>query len=472
MDGKRKRGRWISRCCWAFGCLGIAAGQPGEVALQDSLSQAQAAYQKQQYRDAEQILRGILQRAPRSPAANELLGLVLAAEGEYAGARKYFEAAVRAEPSSASAHANLAADLAELRENALAEGELSKALQLDPADYDVNHNLGQLYLQLGRISEAIPRLEQAQKVRPSSYDNGYNLALAQLRASHFAKAEAQVRSLMRSADQAELHNLLAEIYEKQAKFVQAVAEYERAARMEPSEANIFEWGSELLRHQTLEPAIEVFGWGARLHSRSWRMQVGLGVSLFLHEDYEPAVKRYCAAIDLDPSDARTYRFLAAVNPLPPAVASEALARFQHYAEAQPQSPQALLYYANALWDVMAADGVLQSPAQVEALLRRALDLDPKLAEAHLQTGILYASRDMQAAAAQEFTLATQLKPNLALAHYKLSQALTRLGDRARARQEAEIWKNVRAREREEQEKERAQLIGFVYSADAGGKPVR
>jgi tetratricopeptide (TPR) repeat protein len=450
----------------------MACAQSPEATLQESLSKARAEYNKQHYRDAEQILRGALQKAPGSLAATEMLGLVLAAEGEYAAARKYFEAVVRAEPASAAAVANLAADLAQLHENVLAEAEFRNALKLDPADYDVNHNLGELYLQLGRIAEAIPLLQQAQKARPSSYANGYDLALAQFRAGHYPEAEAQVQSLARAADQAELHSLLAEIYEKQAKFVQAAAEYERAARMEPSEANIFEWGNELLRHQTPEPAIEVLGWGARLHPRSWRMQVGLGVSLFLHEDYEPAVQRYCAAIDLDPSDSRTYRFLAAVNPLPPALTSEALARFQRYAEAQRQDSQALLYYATALWNATTADGNSQSAAQVEALLRRALDLDPKLAEAHLQMGILYASRDMQAEAGQQFTLATKLKPNLALAHYKLSQTLLRLGDRAHARQEAEIWKSVRTSEREEQEKERAQLMRFVYGANPELKQAR
>jgi len=67
-----------------------------------------------------------------------------------------------------------------------------------------------------------------------------------------------VQDLLKTKNTAELHNLLAETEEKDGKFVPAANEYETAAHMDPSEGNLFDWGSELLSHHTLEPAIDVF----------------------------------------------------------------------------------------------------------------------------------------------------------------------------------------------------------------------
>ena len=52
--------------------------------------------------------------------------------------------------------------------------------------------------------------------------------------------------------------MLGQVEEKDGKFVAAANEYEIAAHMDPSEDNLFDWGSELLLHRTYEPAIDVF----------------------------------------------------------------------------------------------------------------------------------------------------------------------------------------------------------------------
>ena len=63
---------------------------------------------------------------------------------------------------------------------------------------------------------------------------------------------------MKEKDTGELHNLLGKIDEKDGKFLEAANEFETATRMDPSEENLFTWGSELLLHRTYEPAIQVF----------------------------------------------------------------------------------------------------------------------------------------------------------------------------------------------------------------------
>ena len=99
-----------------------------------------------------------------------------------------------------------------------------------------------------------------------------------------------------------MHNLLGEIEEKDGKFVAAANEYEAAAHMDPSESNLFDWGSELLIHRTLGPAIDVFQHATERYPNSPRLLIGLGMALYSRGNYDEAVKSLLRAADLNPSD--------------------------------------------------------------------------------------------------------------------------------------------------------------------------
>ena len=55
----------------------------------------------------------------------------------------------------------------------------------------------------------------------------------------------------------DLYHRLAQIDEKLGNPLESVHEYQRAAELTPSEANLFDWATELLTHRALEPATEV-----------------------------------------------------------------------------------------------------------------------------------------------------------------------------------------------------------------------
>ena len=86
-------------------------------------------------------------------------------------------------------------------------------------------------------------------------------------------------------------------------------QYETAAHMEPSESNLFDWGSELLVHRTLDPAVNVFQSAAEHYPNSPRLAIGLGMALYSRGNYDDAVKALLKAADLNPSDPRCYYFL-------------------------------------------------------------------------------------------------------------------------------------------------------------------
>lgn len=459
-------------CLLVVGLAGSnrAGAQPSSgKAIEEGLAQAQAAYEKQQFQQAEATLKGILAIPPAAGyqfAANELLGLTLTGQGKHAAASAYFRAAVRADPASVLGRANLAANLAQLNQHDLAEQEFLSALRLEPGSYELNHNLGEFYARLGRFRKAVPLLKRAYSIRPSDYSNGYDLALSQMEAGMLLDAELQVRTLIKLRDAAELHALLGTVFERQGKFVEAVAELQRGAQMDPTEGNLFGWGAELLRHQTLEPAMQVFRQGVKRYPRSWRMQVGLGVAALLHEDHGEAASALCAAIDLAPSDPRAYSYLVKIPSVPPALAGNVLGRFQSHAAAKPRDPEALFFYAVSLWNSSGEQPDSSDLAKVEALLRNALALDPSFAEAHLQLGLLYTRQQNHAAAVQEYERAIKFNASLRLAHYRLGQTLIQLGEEQRGRKQLEIWNQMRSMERAESEKAHSQLLQFVYSAPA------
>src|SRR4029077_19874920 len=125
------------------------------------------------------------------------------------------------------------------------------------------------------VAAATPYLEQAQRIKPDSYDNGYDLALAYLTTSRPAEARQLLQTLLKQKDSAELHNLLGEVEEKDGKFVPAANEFELAAHLDPSESNLFDWGSELLLPLTLDPAIQVFQSAVERYPNSPRLAIGL-----------------------------------------------------------------------------------------------------------------------------------------------------------------------------------------------------
>jgi tetratricopeptide (TPR) repeat protein len=434
-------------------------------ALDRQFQSAVAQYDAGQFAEAAAQLEALLPYAPRTFEVHELLGLVYAGQSQDAKAVEQLQIAVRLKPDSAAARTNLAASLFHSGKSELAEGQFRKALELEPRDYDANHNLGELYIQSRRIADAAPLLEKAQEIRPS-YDNGYDLALAYFLTGKLAQATQLVQNLEQIKNTGELHNLLAQIDEKSGEFVPAVNEYEVAAHMDPSEGNLFDWGSELLLHRTYEPAIEVFQQATLRYPKSPRVLIGLGMALYSRGKYDEAVKALLAAADLDPSDPRCYLFLSKAYDSSPNQAADVIQRFRRYAELQPGSALAQYYYAMSLWKGKRAEDSSFDLREVESLLQKSVALDPALSEAHVQLGNLFADQRQYDKSIPEYVRALELNPNLPDAHYRLGQDYVHVGQKERAQKEFEVYQGLRAQHMADLDKERAEVQQFVYSEKA------
>jgi len=471
----------VTRISWSVACavLNLAAWAfltPPACAQKQDLDRefkaAVAQYEAGKYPEAATQLEKLVREVPESFEVQELLGLVYAAQSQYEKANAHLEKAVRLKPDSATARTNLGNNLFRMDKLALAEQQFKKAAALAPREYEPSHNLGEFYVRSNKVPEAIPFLERAQRINPSSYDNGYDLSLAYLLTGRLSDARQLIHNLAKRKDTAELHDLLGEVEEKDGQFVAAANEFEIAAHMEPSENNIFDWGSELLIHQTLEPAIEVFRQGAERYPDSPRMAIGLGMAYYSLGKYDDAVKSLLRAADLNPSDPRGYPFLSWAYDSSPSQAEEVIERFRRFAELQPKNGRAVYYYAMSLWKGKRAQDPNLDLSQIEVLLKKAVALDPGLAEAHLQLANLYSDQRKYAESVPEYLRARELNPDLADVHYRLAQAYVRVGEKDLAQEEFKVYQQLRAKHLSDLDRQRAEIRQFVYSEKqgAGTKP--
>lgn len=352
-------------------------------------------------------------------------------------------------------------------ENDLAEKSLREAVARQPESFDANHQLGRLLFAEGKAREAISYLERAARLNPGDYDNAYELARARADGGDYERARTDVRALLAiqntsTQEKAEAHHLLAEVDEKLGNPLEAVQEYQRAAELNPSESDLFDWGAELLVHHAADPALEVFTKGNRLYPRSVRILAGLGAAWYSRGSYDHAVQSLCAASDLDPNDSNPYLLMGRIQAVETAQSEAVVARLERFVRLQPENALASYYYAVSLWKRRESSEDVADLAQVKFLLEKAVHLDPKLGPAYLQLGVLYSERKDFSNAIAAYRQAIEATPRLEEAHYRLAQAYRQTGEPAKAQAELQLYAQISKEKADETERQRHELQQFVY----------
>jgi len=464
--------RFLAFMVAVFALAGVSpleASQAGDK-REEVFQAAVAQYEAGHYSEAAVPLERLVREMPNSFDVHELLGLVYAAQSEDVKANDHLAKAVRLKPGSAAARSNLAASYAKLGRLDQAQEQFSKAVELEPNNYETNHNLGEIYVRRGMVGEAVPYLQKAQKINAASYSNGFDLTLAYMVSGKLSDARNSAKALLSVKETGEAHNLLAQIEEKDGNYLAAANEFQAAAKLEPSEGNLFDWGGELLVHRTLDPAVQVFEEATRRFPKSPRLVVGLGMAYYARGNYDDAVKAFLKGADLDPTDARCYKFLSRAYDSSPSQAEGVIERFRRYAELQPGNGRALYYYAMSLWKGKRTQDSSLDLGQIGSLLQRAIAADPKLPEAHLQLGNLTADRGKFAEAIPEYQRALELDNDLADAHYRLAQAYVRTGQKDKAQAQFATYQTLREQHLADLDKQRADIRQFVYNEKEPQRP--
>ncbi len=276
-------------------------------------------------------------------------------------------------------------------------------------------------------------------------------------------AKALSERLEHEPNNAEIHHQLASLEEHLGNPLEAVRRYQRAAELNPTEPYLFDWGSELLLHHAPEPAIEVFSKGNRSFPRSVRIMVGLGAAHFALGSNDLAVNEICEASDLSPDSPEPYLFLGKILSTEKTIPADPVEKLHRFVKLQPQSAQANYYYAVAL--SKGQNGVHDGAhiSEIEALLNRAIQFDPKFAAAYLQLGIVYSGRHENSQAIAAFEKAAQADPQLEEAHYRLAQVYRQLGESDKSKRELQTYEQLSKESEQKAERERHEIRQFVYT---------
>ena len=349
------------------------------------------------------------------------------------------------------------------------ENTLRAAQASAPGSFAANHSLGEFYLNAEKFDQAVPFLQSAFKFEPDDHNNEYDLARGLIGKGDYTAARDHIEKLVARVDSADAHRLKGELNEKLGDPLAAVHEFERAVRLDPTEQNYFEWGSELLLHRAVWQARDVFAAGVKAFPKSERMLTALGAALFAGALYDQAAERLCAASDLNPNDPEPYTFMgrieiAAPNPLP--CIEQKLAR---YAAQHPADPLANYFYAMALWKQNGPAADPPTLAHVESLLSTAVKLDARCSDAWLELGVLEATRRNYPRAIEFYSKALEANPQMSEAHYRLGIAYDRIGEKQKAAEQLRLHDEIEKQQAAAIEKQRREVKQFKVVLE-GQKP--
>jgi tetratricopeptide (TPR) repeat protein len=258
----------------------------------------------------------------------------------------------------------------------------------------------------------------------SSVDAELARARGYLEAGQATRAVEIIRGVLPRRDTAAVRHLLGDALEAAGDLLAAEDEYQKAAHQDASEENLFDWGNSLLQLRAYAPATDVLAEAVKRFPRSARLQVALGIARYSRGQFEDAIRALSAAADLEPGDERPYLFLGEMYGVSAELAPEVTKRLARFVERQPGHALGHFFYAMSLWK--GAPGGAPPP-EVQAHLKKAIALDPRLAKAHFQLGVLYGDEGRYPEAISALEEAVRLEPSMAQAHYRLGQAYRRTG---------------------------------------------
>jgi tetratricopeptide (TPR) repeat protein len=235
--------------------------------------------------------------------------------------------------------------------------------------------------------------------------------------------------------------------------LETVRKYQLAAEADPSEVNLFNWGAELLVHRADDQAVEVFSRGHRLFPRSTRTMLGFAVALYSRGNYSQAAQGFFEAADLNPADPEPYLFLGSISNGAITQSDGFSQRMERFARLQPDNARANYFYATTL---------ARTSPKARTLLEKAVRLDPKLGDAFLLLGTVYADEGNLPKAISAYQSAIAASPQLEETHYRLAMAYRKSGETHKAQKELDIYQQLRKQSAEALERERSRIQQFVF----------
>lgn len=303
-------------------------------------------------------------------------------QGRFVEAIPVYEAILRREPRNIGAANLLGIALMQTGRLEEAAAAIRKALRADPNQPDAHYNLAVVLQTLGRPDEAIVHLQNLIELRPDDPQARNNLGVTLKALGRFeAAAEAYGKAIALKPDYAEAHANFAAVLYSLKRFKESILHGEQAVALNPKLAEAYlSLGNSLRADERIEDALQAYERAISLQPNRPETYVNVANTLIAGSYYKRAIPHFERALLLQPEAFSSHFKLASCLYLTGrheeawAVAEKGFAR-------RPSHP--------SVEDEISAGSFLQEANrhdEASLYFKRALDLDPESAGAHLGYG--------------------------------------------------------------------------------------
>jgi predicted Zn-dependent protease len=333
-------------------------------------------------------------------------------------------------PDNAMVWAALAQTYLRGHETALANEAAGRAARLAPSDSPVQHALSMFYSEAGDIAKAAGAERLYASGRDADPGAAGRAAELSLRAGDAGEAIRWAHTALKRGGTAAMHHLLGQAYAAANRPDDAVREFRAAVERAPAtEAYAFDLGQLQLRRGDFSGAAVTLGKACQRFPDSAQLQLAYGVAAYGQRRFADAIDAFLRVTAIDRAVEQPYVFLARILAQAGDRLPQVVAAFAAWEKAEPGNYLAVCLHAKAL-DAAAGDA-----AEIEAALRRSIQLNDGYWESHFELGVLLLKNRESKQAAAELSRSIELNPKVAAAHFQLARAYEKLGDPERARAE-------------------------------------
>ena len=349
---------------------------------------------------AEYELRRLL-RAGDDPRGHDLLGLVLARQGR-------------------------AGD---------AEREFRRALELDSRFFPARQNLARLYLQQQRADDALRELRAAARLEPLDRELAFQLAALELAAGNIEAGESQLMSLAERFDSVRPMLELARSLARRREDQRAIGVLRRALDVAPnSEAVLSAYARLCVQHEAPVPAMATLEALTRMHPTVAEYPYLLGIARLQLAESDGAVEALRRSLELDPEQVLPYVALG--------LSFKDQKRYAESKEALTRGLRLLPEHRDTLTALAEVEEGLGEIEQAEERITRVLERYGESADALYVVGKIRMTQGRWQEARDALARSVEINPRERKAHYLLSQAYARLGDREGTRRHQELYRKA------------------------------
>lgn len=392
---------------------------------------------------------------PNQLSALVNLAQIRFAENDFSAAQQLFEKAKAIQPDAEISRALLIISL-HLKETDKVKSNFQEYFPLAKAiaGQSARTELGAILLEAGFLTEASQELEAALSLDLSNIETLVLLSRVFLRQKNIPAAGKLLESaVVRGITDAKIYLALAEVYQSGGYMENAIPAMRLAIEKEPKN-DFYRARYGLLLIDSKAPAAAIIRMTEAIAEfpNSAKLQIVLGVAQQTDGKSTEARASFERALKIEPNSVTALAYLAT-----------SLIEQAQYAEAAKTYEKALaLDEKNAIVHYLLADTLLKIPtsdaAQIEKHLVRSVQLDDKLAQAHLALGKLYARAGNWQKSAVEFEQATRFAPESAEAFYQLGRSFARLKRNEESKTAFDKYKVLNETQTAKKETDRQELL--------------